>query len=458
MKHTKRITTLLLALVMCLSLTLPALAADYEYEISGGSLKFDPITGTITGTRGSLYDVNIPSEIYGVPVTKIGDSALSRSSIKKVTLPSTVTEIGRWAFDKAGFEEFEIPDSVAKIGERAFNRTKLKSITVPGSIKSVAKWCFAFCENLTSAALGEGVQKLEEDAFEGCKALESVSLPNSLEEIGNKAFLSCKALSSITFGTGLKRIGTNAFWGCDNLNEMRFQGNAPVVADGFKNLKNVIVYYPEGASGWSSPTWNGLVARSYRPEGSKPAPEPEPVPAPQPTPTPTPTPTPAPTPSKPAFTDVAANSPFKDAIAWAVEQSIAKGTSSTTFSTGSPCTHNHILTFLWRANGSPEAAGSSDFEKAASWAQSMGLIDSSFNGSAVCTRSETMVYLWKLVDSPMATSGASFTDVSAGASYAQAVTWAVQQGITSGTSKTTFSPATTCTRGQIVTFLYRAYA
>lgn len=413
-------------------------------------MKFDPITGK----RGDLYDVNVPSEIYGVPVTKIGNRALSCSSTKKVTLPSTVTEIGIAAFEHAGFEEFEIPDSVVKIGRDAFFRSKLKSITVPGSIKSVAENCFLQCCDLTSAAIGEGVQKLEKHAFEGCKALESVSLPNSLEEIGNEAFRGCKALSSITFGTGLKRIGTSAFQYCDNLSEMRFQGNAPVVADGFKNLKNVIVYYPEGASGWSSPTWNGLVARSYRPEGSKPAPEPEPVPAPQPTPTPTP----APTPSKPAFTDVAANSPFKDAIAWAVEQSIAKGTSSTTFSTGSPCTHNHILTFLWRANGSPEAAGSSDFEKAASWAQSMGLIDSSFNGSAVCTRSETMVYLWKLVDSPMATSGASFTDVSAGASYAQAVTWAVQQGITSGTSKTTFSPATTCTRGQIVTFLYRAYA
>lgn len=454
MKHTKRITTLLLALVMCLSLTLPALAADYEYEVSGGSLKFDPITGTITGKRGSLYDVNVPSEIYGVPVTKIGVRALSDGSIKKVTLPSTITEIGEYGFCSCGFEEFEIPDSVAKIGKFAFYNSSLKSITVPGSIKSVAKSCFEECDDLTSAALGEGVQKLEDYAFKYCDAMESVSLPNSLEEIGNEVFRGCEELSSITFGTGLKRIGTNAFWGCDNLSEMRFQGDAPVVADGFKNLKNVIVYYPEGASGWSSPTWNGLVARSYRPEGSKPAPEPEPAPAPQPTSDPQPTPTP----SKPAFTDVAANSPFKDAIAWAVEQSITKGTSSTTFSTGSPCTHNHILTFLWRANGSPAAAGSSDFEKAASWAQAMGLIDGSFNGNAVCTRSETMVYLWKLVDSPMATSGASFSDVSAGASYAQAVTWAVQQGITSGTSKTTFSPAATCTRGQIVTFLYRAYA
>ena len=413
-------------------------------------MKFDPTTGTITGKKGNLYDVNVPSEIYGVPVTKIGKMAFDDTyhKIKKVTLPSTVTEIGEHGFWCCGFEEFEIPDSVTKVGERAFSMSYLKSITVPGSIKSVARQCFQLSPNLTSATFEEGVEKLEDGVFFQCKALESVSLPNSLEEIGDKVFMECKELSSITFGTGLKRIGKYAFNYCDNLREMWFQGDAPVVADGFKNLKNVIVYYPEGASGWSSPTWNGLVARSYRPEGLEPAPEPKPTPAPQPTPAP----------SKPTFTDVATNSPFKDAIAWAVERSITKGTSSTTFSPNSPCTHNHILTFLWRANGSPVASGSSDFEKAASWAQSMGLIDNSFNGNAACTRSETMVYLWKLVDSPMATSSVSFTDVSADASYAQAVMWAVQQGITSGTSRTTFSPAATCTRGQIVTFLYRAYA
>jgi len=300
------------------------------------------------------------------------------------------------------------------------------------------------------------------------------------------------------------------------------------------------------------------------------------------------------------FTDVPANSPFKNAIDWAVEKKITAGTSKTTFSPNSPCTHNHILTFLWRANGSPAATGKNDFEKAASWAKSKGLISGSYDGGKACTRAEAMTYLWKLAGSPKtegqyapytitiddgdtvqfdavklkkgtftvnetytvvgedtittteeytvivakpnskvtvktvgevdilmgenaiwaemeiranqdgtlyyeATCGdpnsmrsmtlsdtacliyslepkinnylvipdipafakviasatdignsSSFADVSSTASYAQAVAWAVAQGITSGTSKTTFSPNTACTRGQIVTFLHRA--
>jgi len=158
-----------------------------------------------------------------------------------------------------------------------------------------------------------------------------------------------------------------------------------------------------------------------------------------------------------AFTDVAENSPFKDAIAWAVGQKITNGASATTFAPGNTCTHNHILTFLWRANGSPAAEGENDFAKAAAWAKEKGIraAGESFDGGAACTRSQTMVYLWKLAGSPETAVNSAFTDVAADADYAQAVAWAVARGITNGTTPTTFSPDNTCTRGQIVTFLYR---
>jgi len=165
--------------------------------------------------------------------------------------------------------------------------------------------------------------------------------------------------------------------------------------------------------------------------------------------------TPAPAPA--GFTDVADNSPFKDAISWAVEQNITKGTSATTFGPTNVCTHNHILTFLWRANGSPASEGASDFEKAIAWAKSKGLAET-IDGSAACTRAQTMVYLWKLAGSPKTSVNGTFTDVAADADYAQAVAWAVAQGVTNGTGATTFSPDATCTRGQIVTFLYRNLA
>ncbi len=159
-----------------------------------------------------------------------------------------------------------------------------------------------------------------------------------------------------------------------------------------------------------------------------------------------------------SFTDVGADSPFRDAIAWAVAQGITKGTTATTFSPSNTCTHNHILTFLWRASGSPAAEGDGDFAKAAAWARANGLLGGGpFNGGEACSRSRTLVYLWKLAGSPQTAVNGAFADVPADADYAQAVAWAVGQGITKGTSAATFGPSSACTRGQIVTFLYQCH-
>ena len=175
------------------------------------------------------------------------------------------------------------------------------------------------------------------------------------------------------------------------------------------------------------------------------------------------------------FTDVAQGSAYYDAISWAVEQNITKGTSYNPkqFSPNNPCKHSHILTFLWRANHSPVYEGSnpfkdlnaqSDFGKAALWAYGKEMIDpEKYDASRACTRSEAVTYLWKLAKSPAIRGSAltdvldNFTDVSTDSEYAQAVAWAVNLGITKGTTETTFSPDKTCTRGQIVTFLYRCY-
>ena len=165
------------------------------------------------------------------------------------------------------------------------------------------------------------------------------------------------------------------------------------------------------------------------------------------------------------FTDVAADAYYVDAVKWAVDKGVTAGTSATTFSPDATCTTAQILTFLWRANGSPAPAGSHAvvpvgqyYSDAVNWAYENGLISgSTFNGDTPCTRSATVTYLWKLAGSPAADT-AAFTDVAAGSEYAQAVAWAVKEGITAGTSATTFSPDNTCTRGQIVTFLYRDFA
>lgn len=171
-------------------------------------------------------------------------------------------------------------------------------------------------------------------------------------------------------------------------------------------------------------------------------------------------------PSTRTFSDVSANDYFAGPVTWALDNKITTGTSATTFSPNSTCTTAQILTFLWRAKGSPEPSSTTStftdiqesdyFYKAALWAKENGLVTATvFNGNTPCTRYATVTYMWKLAGQPEPQGDNLFTDVPG---EVQPVVWAMEQGITTGTSATTFSPSTTCTRGQIVTFLYRAYA
>ena len=171
-------------------------------------------------------------------------------------------------------------------------------------------------------------------------------------------------------------------------------------------------------------------------------------------------------PAAPVFTDVQPGIWYADAVTWAVENGITNGTTATTFSPDMTCSTAHIITFIWRALGSPEPASAtpfadvkadSYFAQSSAWAYEKGMVTgSAFEGDKPCTRAAAMEYFWKQAGSPAAAVTDKFTDVDAGASYAQAVAWAVENGLTNGTSDTTFSPDMTMTRGQIVTLLYRA--
>lgn len=166
------------------------------------------------------------------------------------------------------------------------------------------------------------------------------------------------------------------------------------------------------------------------------------------------------------FSDVTEKDYFADSVVWAVEKEITGGTGNGMFSPGQTCTQAQILTFLWRAKGSPEPEGTMEipgsdpgayYYKAALWAMEQGMIGNEFAAGEPCTRAMAVTYMWKQAGQPDAPA-ASFTDVPAGAEYAQAVAWAVAKDVTGGTGNNQFSPDNACTRGQIVTFLYRAFA
>lgn len=183
---------------------------------------------------------------------------------------------------------------------------------------------------------------------------------------------------------------------------------------------------------------------------------------------------------KAAFTEEVKISPFRDvptdayyyeAVKWAQKKGITGGIGDGLFGPNQPCTRAQIVTFLWRAAGSPEpkgtAAGMTDvaagsyYEKAVAWAIENGITTGTANGrfapDATCTRAQGMTFLFR-ASKASADGAPAFSDVAADAYYAEAVKWATDNGITNGTTSSTFSPGSGCTRAQIVTFLWRLYA
>ena len=167
------------------------------------------------------------------------------------------------------------------------------------------------------------------------------------------------------------------------------------------------------------------------------------------------------------FTDVKKDAYYYDAVQWAVQKGVASGTSETTFGPDQNCTRAQAISFLWRAAGSPapraakspfsDVADGAYYQQAVTWAAERGIVSgSTFNPDAEVTRGQLAAFLYREAGSPAVNKAASFTDVPADAYYSQAAAWVAAQGIASGTGENTFSPDAACTRGQIVTFLYRA--
>ncbi len=171
---------------------------------------------------------------------------------------------------------------------------------------------------------------------------------------------------------------------------------------------------------------------------------------------------------KDPYGDVSKDSYYYDAVKWAAETGVTTGVGDGLFAPEWVCTRGQIVTFLWRASGSPapkatelpftDVAADAYYAQAVLWAVENGITngtsETTFSPDQTCTRAHAVAFLYRMSGSPAA-AGSTFSDVAADAYYSTAVAWAVEKGITNGTSGTTFSPDDTCTRGQIVTFLYR---
>ena len=503
-------------------------------------------------------------------VTKINDySFFGCEKVTSLIIPDSVTEIGSHAFwGLSGIESIDLPDGITKIAEKTFCEcTSLKSLYIPDGVKSIEFRSIWDCTALETVHLPDSLVTLGEDAFYNCP-LTSVTIPAGTETVAKRAFVQCKSLEKIIFegdapsntdkqlafkcskakiyynenasgfdGASFAGYGKVTFSDCETGHYYRYVSpcdTEDVPCGGFlkdlyacagcgkEMLKNTdavreheivrrdakaptctepgnyeydeclncdyttyvqipvtdhdyqatvheatctergYTEYTCSVCGHSYVEYTEPSGHDFGEDGSSETcsrcgeKNPDYVP-------------PAP---QINFTDVKPDAFYAEAVGWALAKGITKGTSDTAFSPEEGCTRAQVVTFLWRAAGEPEPAaannpfgdvGAKDYYfKAVLWAVeknvTTGTSPTAFSPSETCTRAQIVTFLWRYNGAPEPESDRDpFTDVKRSEYFRKAVLWAVENGITVGTSATTFSPSDVCSRGQVVTFLYRSF-
>ncbi len=435
----------------------------------------------------SATNLNVPNS-----VTAIGKYAFDGcSAIKKAVIGTGMTAIGEGAFQNCkAMKSIDIKAGITSLGDYAFRKCEsLESIVLPSGVTRIGKYTFEGCSSLKSASIPTGVITIGEGAFQNCSVLEDMTVPNGVTAIETLAFQNCAALYSVSIPDSMADIGLAAFDGCTNITHVCYGGNSKewkVVRIEDKNsaltgaeffhwnvptslaahqknegaaaatctMPGCITYGCDCGHTWTIETApalghhyvDGVCTRC----GAK---DPNYV--------------------KVEFVDVPKTAYYKQPVDWAVSRGITNGMDKTHFRPYMTCTRGQVVTFLWRANGSPapkttkspftDVKSGNYYYKAVLWAVekniTAGRTTTTFGPNYECTRAQVVTFMWRAANSPKPeTTTNPFTDVTADKYYYYAVLWAVENNITTGTTATTFTPDKFCTRAQVVTFLYRAYA
>ena len=396
----RKLTSLLLVLAMVLSLcSLSAMAADAVEADSTSILTFGtayyrPGASVKGCTDPDAEEIVIPAEVDGKPVTVIdGEAFMGMKKLRSVT----------------------IPDSVALIWMRAFaDCTALEQVEFQGELIALDDYCFSGCTSLEEIDLPL-VDSPFCRLFPGCTALKKVSLCDGQPQIGTGAFEGCTSLESIYIPVSVDRIFLSAIAPNENLKIYGVKGST---ADRYAQKIGVDFVPVDGASG---------------------------------------------------FSDVAEDRYYAASIPWASQSGITLGYPDGTFRPDTPCTRWQMVMFLWRLYGEPEYTTVHEFEDvpktaryydAVQWAYeneiTKGVSETRFAPDRPVNRGMVVTMLWRMDGSPSDTGWGpdNFTD-DIPESYEQAVGWMSRHDVVNGYPDGTFRSGNTCTRGQIVTFIYR---
>ncbi|MBR7179734.1 MAG: leucine-rich repeat protein [Oscillospiraceae bacterium] len=481
-----------------------------------------------------LEEVNLGESLLGINTLAFSGC----TSLTEISMPDTVEALGSDVFNGCtALTTVKLSNGLKNLPAYTFNEcTSLVNVTMPEYLTTIGERCFYYCQSLESIDLPFSLIAMDNDAFGHCVKLHDIEFPMALSYVGYFAFNGCSALGNMEFPpnltyftggmfydcTGLTEIifpmGTtyvddDAFAGCSNVKKIVFTGDLPTVLGAFVDIE-ADAWYPAGNETWTSDallnyggslTWHAMCAehsfgkwtpvvdatctesgieertcsvckwteqRVSEPHGHiwDEGEENEDgeiiytclicgatsdeLPFINP------------------FTDVKEGDWFYDAVCWAVKGGITTGATDTLFNPNGKCQRAQVVTFLWRAAGCPEPTTTNNpfsdvkesdfFYKAVLWAVEEGITngtsDTAFSPYIECNRAAVVTFLYRAMGEPEVGSVENpFSDVVVTDFYGPAVLWAVENGITNGLSTNEFGVSSICNRAQVVTFLYRTY-
>lgn len=419
------------------------------------NLGFHPFLGCskLTGIWVAEENTKYSSDEYGVLFNEEKTELIAAPSAMTghYVIPDTVETIAFSAFDGCRITGVTIPDSVTDIEREAFSYSRLTSVTVPGSITILREGVFAGCSHLTEVNLPEGLTELRERVFIDCSSLTGITLPESLKEIGANCFRRCTSLKNLLIPANVTLLDECSLAECSNLQYVVFAGDFPEIGyDAFFHYGS----YDDMNTTYCFYPENNETWASFLPQNY----EGRLIWLPDRGETGLIVP----------FVDVPEDSFYFLPVVWATDNGITSGMDETHFGPTSICNRAQIVTFLWRAMGCPaptttenpfvDVTSDAFYYDAVLWAYENGITTGTdathFSPNQNCNRAQVVTFLWRSQGSPQI-GYVPFVDVPYDAFYYPAVAWAYSQKITSGVDYSHFGPNELCMRAQVVTFLFR---